>query len=119
MAAGWRARLARNPHDDDVVSLYALRLGLCDMVATRQIEPQRGSNLCSRKHIFLVSVHVFHPLIFQYSRGDFQHFLLFDRIHSSSGEKAHSPSRLTASSLILYFSIFPAAFIGKLSTNSI
>ena len=47
-AAGWRARLARNPHDDDVVSLYALRLGLCDMVATRQIEPQRGSNLFDR-----------------------------------------------------------------------
>ena len=47
-AAGWRARLARNPHDDDVVSLYALRLGLCDMVATHQIEPQRGSNLFDR-----------------------------------------------------------------------
>lgn len=47
-AAGWRARLARNPHDDDVVSLYALRLGLCDMVAQRQIEPQRGSNLFDR-----------------------------------------------------------------------
>ena len=47
-AAGWRARLARNPHDDDVVSLYALRLGLCEMVAKRRIEPQRGSNLFDR-----------------------------------------------------------------------
>ena len=30
-----------------------------------------------------------------------------------------SPRRFAASSLILYLSIFPAAFIGKLSTNSI
>lgn len=46
--AGWRALLARNPGDDDVVSLYALRLGLCDMVAQGKIEPQRGSNLFDR-----------------------------------------------------------------------
>ena len=46
--AGWRALLARNPADDDVATLYALRVGLCEMIAERKIEPQRGSNLFDR-----------------------------------------------------------------------
>lgn len=48
--AQWDALLNKTPNDADVVTLYALRRGLCDMIERGQIEPQAAIELFERAH---------------------------------------------------------------------
>ena len=48
--AQWDALLSKTPNDADVVTLYALRRGLCDMIERGQIEPKAAIALFERAH---------------------------------------------------------------------
>lgn len=48
--AEWDALLTKFPNDQDVISLYALRVGLCALIERGQIDPKTGVQLFERAH---------------------------------------------------------------------
>ena len=47
----WDIELQKFAWDDAMVELHALRVGLCSMIYTGQIEPERGIRLFEKAHL--------------------------------------------------------------------
>ena len=46
--AEWRATIEKFPEDDALLSLYAMRLGICEGIKEGTIDQQRGINIFDR-----------------------------------------------------------------------
>ena len=46
----WEAEVKKFSADDRMMELHALRLGICSMIYTGQIEPERGIRLFEKAH---------------------------------------------------------------------
>lgn len=46
--AEWKETLEEFPEDDALLSLYAMRLGICEGIKEGTIDPQRGINIFGR-----------------------------------------------------------------------
>ena len=52
--AEWDKLLAKYPGDEDIISLYALRSGLCGMVLKGQVDTQTAIHLFDRAHQIVI-----------------------------------------------------------------
>lgn len=50
----WDELLKKYPNDQDILSLYALRIGLCAMIERKQIAPETGIELFERAHQIVI-----------------------------------------------------------------
>lgn len=52
--AEWSALLAKYPRDQDIISLYALRIGLCAMIERKQVDAGTAIGLFERAHQIVI-----------------------------------------------------------------
>ena len=50
----WNDLLAKYPADENVITLYALRVGLCGMILKGQVETQTAIHLFERAHQIVI-----------------------------------------------------------------